>query len=185
LTINYFFDTLTNEAGTRGTTLSDDGKRVERFGGGISRRASASRSRFARKHPNLAAETRMTKKANVMSRTRASNGRSRPNGIEMKEIRNKVKAITEKYEPEKVILFGSYAARNATSASDVDLLVIINTKRSTWDLAVEISSSLKHSFPMDILVRTPREIARRLKYGDFFIKDIMEKGKVLYERTGE
>ncbi len=120
-----------------------------------------------------------------MSRTRESNGRSRPGGIEMKEIKDKVKAITEKYEPEKIILFGSYVAGNTTPASDVDLLVIVDTKRSTWDLAVEISSSLKHSFPMDILVRTPQEIARRLKYGDFFIKDIMEKGKVLYERTGE
>ncbi len=121
----------------------------------------------------------MTRKANTMTRIREGNGRSRPNGIEMKEIRNKVKAITEKYGPEKIILFGSYAAGNATPASDVDLLVIVNTKRSTWDLAVEISSSLKHSFPMDILVRTPQEIARRLKYGDFFIRDIMEKGKVL------
>jgi predicted nucleotidyltransferase len=120
-----------------------------------------------------------------MSRTRESNGRSRSGGIDMKEIRNKVKAITEKYEPEKIILFGSCAAGNTTSASDVDLLIIMNTNRSTWDLAVEISSTLKHSFPMDILVRTPQEIARRLKYGDFFIRDIMEKGKVLYERTGE
>jgi predicted nucleotidyltransferase len=127
----------------------------------------------------------MIRKANTMSRTRESNGRSRSGGIDMKEIRNKVKAITEKYEPEKIILFGSCAAGNTTSASDVDLLIIMNTNRSTWDLAVEISSTLKHSFPMDILVRTPQEIARRLKYGDFFIRDIMEKGKVLYERTGE
>lgn len=36
---------------------------------------------------------------------------------------------------------------------------------------------------MDILVRTPQEIAKRLEYGDFFISDIMEKGKVVYERA--
>jgi predicted nucleotidyltransferase len=103
--------------------------------------------------------------------------------IEMNEIKDTIKTITEKFKPEKIILFGSYAASNATPASDVDLLVIMNTNRSTWDLAGEISSILKHSFPMDILVRTPQEIARRLEYGDFFIRDIMEKGKVLYERA--
>jgi predicted nucleotidyltransferase len=101
----------------------------------------------------------------------------------MNDIKDKVLTIAEKFEPEKIILFGSYAAGTPASNSDVDLLIIMDTKRSTWDLAVEISSSLKHSFPMDILVRTPQEIARRLEYGDFFIRDIIERGKVLYERA--
>jgi len=101
----------------------------------------------------------------------------------MDEVNDKVKTIAERFEVEKIILFGSYAVGHPTTGSDIDLLVIMDTNRSTWDLAVEISSSVKHSFPMDILVRTPQEIARRLKYGDFFIKDIMEKGKVLYERS--
>jgi len=107
----------------------------------------------------------------------------RHRNVEMNEIKDKVKTIAEKFEPDKIILFGSYAAGNPTSDSDVDLLIIMDTQRSTWNLAVEISSTLKHSFPMDILVRTPQEIARRLQYGDFFIQDIMEKGKVLYERV--
>jgi predicted nucleotidyltransferase len=101
--------------------------------------------------------------------------------IGIKEIEEKVRPIIEKFRPEKIILFGSYAAGNPTPASDVDLLVILNTDRSTLELAAEVSSSIKHSFPMDILVRTPQEIAKRLQYGDFFIRDIMETGKVLYE----
>lgn len=103
--------------------------------------------------------------------------------VEMNEIKDKVQTIAEKYEPDKIILFGSYAAGNPTSDSDVDLLIIMDTTRSTWDLAVEISSTLKHSFPMDILVRTPQEITKRLEYGDFFIRDIIDRGKVLYERA--
>jgi predicted nucleotidyltransferase len=103
--------------------------------------------------------------------------------VALNEIKDKVRTIVEKFEPEKIILFGSYVAGTPTSDSDIDLLIIMDTKRSTWDLAVEISSALKHSFPMDILVRTPHEIAKRLEYGDFFISDIMEKGKVLYERA--
>jgi predicted nucleotidyltransferase len=101
--------------------------------------------------------------------------------IGIKEIEEKVRPIIEKYRPDKIILFGSYAAGNPTPASDVDLLVIMNTERSTLELAAEVSSAVKHSFPMDILVRTPQEINRRLQYGDFFIRDIMETGKVLYE----
>lgn len=103
--------------------------------------------------------------------------------IGIKEIEEKVRPIIEKYRPDKIILFGSYAAGNPTPASDVDLLVILDSNRSTWDLSIEISLSIKHTFPMDILVRTPQEIARRLQYGDFFIRDIMETGKVLYERA--
>jgi len=103
--------------------------------------------------------------------------------IGMPEIVDKIQTIAEKFEPAKIILFGSYAAGSPTSDSDVDLLIIMNTDRSTWDIAVEISSALKHSFPMDIIVRTPQEIARRLESGDSFIQDIMEKGKVLYDRA--
>jgi len=103
--------------------------------------------------------------------------------ISINEINDKAQVIVSKYKPDKIMLFGSYANGDPSPDSDVDLLVIIDTKKSTWDLAVEISLALKHSFPMDILVRTPQEIARRLKHGDFFIRNIMENGKVLYERV--
>lgn len=105
--------------------------------------------------------------------------------IDIKKIEAQALAIAKQYQPEKIILFGSYATGNPTPDSDVDLLVIIDTKRSTWELGVEISLMLKHSFPLDIIVKTPQEIIKRLNYGDFFIRDIVEKGKVLYERTGK
>ncbi len=101
----------------------------------------------------------------------------------MNEINDKVRVIVENFQPEKVILFGSYANGTPGPTSDIDLLVIIDTEQSTWDLAVEISLALKHSMPIDIIVRTPKEIARRLECGDFFIKNVMETGKVLYERN--
>ena len=116
----------------------------------------------------------------TMSRTEPIAGQRH---INISEINDKVQVIVRKYSPDKIMLFGSYAKGNPSPDSDVDLLVIIDTKQSTWELAVEISLALKHSFPMDIIVRTPQEIARRLKYGDFFIKNIMENGKVLYERV--
>lgn len=100
------------------------------------------------------------------------------------EINKQAQIIAEKFNPEKIILFGSYANGNPTPESDVDLLIIVNSNRSTWELSVEISLILDHVFPIDILVKTTWEIERRLTYGDFFIEDIINNGKILYERAG-
>ncbi|MDI6731078.1 MAG: nucleotidyltransferase domain-containing protein [Candidatus Margulisbacteria bacterium] len=83
-------------------------------------------------------------------------------------------------DPEKIILFGSYAYGNPNKDSDVDLLFIKDTdlkgiKRHSW-----ASTSIPHLFPMDILIKTPDEVKKRLKLGDPFYKEIMQKGKVLY-----
>jgi len=100
------------------------------------------------------------------------------------EIEKLVQFIAEKFNPKKVILFGTYAYGEATSESDVDLMIIVNSNKSTWELSVEISSALDHTFPLDIVVKSGQEIEDRLASGDFFIEDIIEKGKVLYERPG-
>jgi predicted nucleotidyltransferase len=125
--------------------------------------------------------TAVTSNAMTMSQAKNFAGQSR---INISEINDKVRTIVNKYSPDKIVLFGSYAKGNSGINSDVDLLVIMDTKQSTWDLAVEISLAVKHTFPMDIIVRTPQEIARRLQYGDVFITSIMENGKILYERAG-
>ena len=116
-----------------------------------------------------------------MSRTKTL---ARKSHIDTSVINDNVQLIAKQFKPDKIVLFGSHAKSNSNYASDVDLLVIMDTDQSTWDLTVEISLALKHSFPMDIIVRTPQEIARRLQQGDFFIQSIMENGKVLYERAG-
>lgn len=81
----------------------------------------------------------------------------------MELLHDVVQRIVRVYEPEKIILFGSYANGIPTLNSDIDLLIILDTDRPTLDVAVEISLLFPHAFPMDILVRTPAEIHRRLK----------------------
>lgn len=103
--------------------------------------------------------------------------------INEQEINDKVNFIIENYNPEMIILFGSYASGEPSPESDVDLLIVVETTRSTLELSSEISQKLRHNFPIDIIVRTPQEISKRIKHGDFFIQNVMEKGKVLYERT--
>ena len=99
------------------------------------------------------------------------------------EIETIVGIIVEKIDPVKIILFGSYAAGKATPESDVDLLVIVDTKPSNWELATQLSALIDHRFPVEILVRSAEEIERRLEMGDFFVRSMIEKGKVLYERS--
>jgi len=101
------------------------------------------------------------------------------------EIKVQAKRVVEKFDPEKIILFGSYAYGKPTLQSDVDLLIIVDTNESTLKLSSEIALSLEHSFPLDIIVKTPGQIKSRLQKGDFFIEDIINLGKVIYERTNK
>jgi uncharacterized protein len=86
--------------------------------------------------------------------------------------------------PEKIILFGSYASGTPTADSDVDLLVIVDTQARPVDRYLHVSRLLRpRPFPLDLLVKTPEEIAQALAREDAFIGEITTQGRVLYERT--
>ena len=94
-----------------------------------------------------------------------------------------VQRIVTTLKPEQVILFGSYAYGQPTPDSDVDLLVIMNTNAPDKERYLAVCRLLRpRPFPVDILVRTPQEIVQALAKGDFFIREITSRGKVLYER---
>jgi len=97
-----------------------------------------------------------------------------------------IERIVSELKPEKIILFGSYAYGNPTPDSDVDLLVIMKTKAREIDRYVAVSNLLyPRQFPVDILVKTPQEMeAEARKTGNFFMREILKKGRVLYERSG-
>jgi predicted nucleotidyltransferase len=91
--------------------------------------------------------------------------------------------IARKFKPQKIILFGSYAYGKPKKESDVDMLVIMSFEGKGSHKATEILIETDPRFPIDLLVRTPDQIKRRLELGDFFIREITQKGKVLYEAT--
>ena len=104
-------------------------------------------------------------------------------GISLQSIRNVTRRIAEEFRPEKIVLFGSYAYGTPGPDSDVDLLVVMDTSLSSRQQRLEISRVISpRPFPMDILVRTPKDLAERLKLGDSFLQDIISRGKVVYER---
>jgi predicted nucleotidyltransferase len=101
--------------------------------------------------------------------------------VAMKDIRALSRRIARTFRPRRIVLFGSYAEGRATPDSDVDLLVILPHQGPAVEKSVEIRLATRPPFPMDLLVRTPREVRQRLAMGDTFIRDILQRGKVLYE----
>jgi len=100
-----------------------------------------------------------------------------------KSLRPAIQRIVEELEPEKIVLFGSYAYGEPNPHSDVDLLVIMKTKASAKDRSWAVSRLLlPRPFPVDILVKTPQEVKKGIETGDFFLKEILTQGKVLYDR---
>ena len=98
-------------------------------------------------------------------------------------INDVVRQIAEKFKPEKIILFGSYAYGKPTQVSDVDLLVIMKTNLREHQQEIAILTSIEYHFGLDLLVRRPETLQKRIGLGDVFLKEIMSKGKVVYERT--
>jgi predicted nucleotidyltransferase len=90
----------------------------------------------------------------------------------------------ERFRPERVILFGSHAYGKPDADSDVDLLVVMPAKNELTMMG-RIAQAIWAPFPLDLLVRTPENLAKRLAWDDWFLKEVMEKGIVLYDASGE
>jgi predicted nucleotidyltransferase len=102
--------------------------------------------------------------------------------IPLAAIRRFVRQIAARFQPEKIILFGSYAYGTPHAESDVDLMVIMPA-HDVVALSIRIGLALERPFSVDIHVRTPKQIERGLREDDWdwFLREVMEKGKVLYE----
>ena len=101
--------------------------------------------------------------------------------IPQKAIDEVVRQIAEKFQPQKIILFGSYARGKPRPESDVDMLVIMDTPLKEVEQAIEICQQIEYRFGLDLIVRTPKRLQERLEMGDWFLRDVMEEGNVVYE----
>jgi predicted nucleotidyltransferase len=102
--------------------------------------------------------------------------------IEWAKIQRDCDAIAREFKPRRIVVFGSYAYGRPTPDSDVDVMVVMpfSKKRRTRP-SLAIRQRIAAGFPVDILVREPGEIARRLRRGDAFITDVLTRGEVMYE----
>ena len=103
------------------------------------------------------------------------------NSVTLKDIREIVRQIVERFRPQKVILFGSHAQGRPTKDSDVDLLVVMDANEQTLHTAARISAAIDHPVPLDIIVFRPSDLEASLQRKGVFATEVMAKGVVLYE----
>jgi predicted nucleotidyltransferase len=100
--------------------------------------------------------------------------------IPLAAIKRFARKIAAKFQPHKIILFGSYAYGQPHNESDVDLLVVMPAS-DVVNMAIRISLAFERQFSYDLIVRTPKQIELGLRDNDWFLREIMEKGTTLYE----
>ncbi len=105
--------------------------------------------------------------------------------IRHKAIRLIEQILRERYQPEKIVLFGSSSTGRLKPGSDIDLLIVKKTNQPFFRRLVEVRSLVsrwRKGIPFDPIVVTPQELSQRLARGDQFLADILRSGKVLYAR---
>lgn len=100
-----------------------------------------------------------------------------PNNI----IQELVARIAEKFIPQRIILFGSYASNTPQPESDIDLLIVMDTPLREAQQALKIRQYINPIFGIDLLVYTPARLTERLELGDSFLREIVATGVVVYE----
>jgi predicted nucleotidyltransferase len=96
-------------------------------------------------------------------------------------IRRFARQVAGRFHPDKIRLLGSYAYGKPHADSDVDILVIMPA-RNELDQAVKICLAVDYNFPLDLLVRTPKNLAWRLAEGDSFLREVVSRGKSSIKR---
>ena len=99
-----------------------------------------------------------------------------------KDVNKIITQIKKGYKPEKIILFGSFACGRPKENSDVDLVVIKETRERPFQRMMKTAKIVKSPLGADILIYTPKEWATALKEQNFFIEEIAKKGKTVYVR---
>ncbi|HNR30688.1 MAG TPA: nucleotidyltransferase domain-containing protein [Candidatus Hydrogenedentes bacterium] len=102
--------------------------------------------------------------------------------VSMEEIQALADRIAAEFQPERIILFGSYARGNPTEDSDVDLLVVLPFEGKSFWQSLDILNRADPAFSADIIAREPDDTRRRYEQGDPLIRDALDSGRLLYER---
>jgi predicted nucleotidyltransferase len=99
----------------------------------------------------------------------------------MRAVRQFARRVADQFDPDAIILFGSHAYGQPNADSDVDILVVMPA-RNQLDQAAKIRLELPAPFAMDLIVRTPKKIREALADGESFTREVLSKGKILYEK---
>jgi predicted nucleotidyltransferase len=100
-----------------------------------------------------------------------------------KHISEMARLIAEKFQPDRIILFGSHARGEADFDSDVDLLVLMNVSGSRREMANQIDLALTdRELPVDVIVMTPEQFEKDRHFAGTLARPADRGGRILYER---
>lgn len=103
--------------------------------------------------------------------------------VDFRDIQALADRIAKRFNPERIILFGSYATGTAGPDSDVDLLVVLPFEGKNFRKSLEITNAVNPMFSADILARRPDDTQWRYRHGDPLVKEAIDHGRILYERN--
>jgi len=122
-----------------------------------------------------------TRKSNSKRVEKRKNGGVSASPVTLELLREIAQKVVRAFRPKNIILFGSYAYGKPTSDSDLDLLVIMETRDRPAERIRKVSDLFDpRPLPMDFIVLTPSEIRHRLSGFDPFLEEVLEKGQRLY-----
>lgn len=101
--------------------------------------------------------------------------------IPMKDIRAFARRIAAEFKPRRINPFGSYAYGKTKEDSAVDYFIEMDYTGEAVDTAVAIRLALYPGYPIDLIIRSPEEVRKRRTKNDWFIREILDHGKVRYE----
>ena len=100
------------------------------------------------------------------------------------EIENIKNIIIKAYKPEKIILFGSAATGKINEGSDLDIFIVKKTTSSFTQRYIDVTKLFSaKKIPADFIVYTPEEFMKAQKQKRFFLEQVLNQGKILYEKT--
>lgn len=99
-----------------------------------------------------------------------------------RKVSQEIKSIVKNYNPDKIIVFGSYANNTMNKESDMDLIIIKNTKEKFLDRINKVLESMSGCAKFDVLVYNEKEIEKMLKDGNDFLETALKEGIIIYEK---
>jgi len=103
--------------------------------------------------------------------------------VQMNDIQELANRIAREFKPDRIILFGSYARGTPGADSDVDLLVVLPFEGKGFWKSLEILNHVNAPYALDLLTYRPDAVAWRYAQGGPLIRDALDHGRVLYERS--
>jgi len=101
--------------------------------------------------------------------------------ISQEKINEVINRIVKNINPEKIILFGSYASGNPSEESDLDILIVKEMRMPRYKRSREVKKHLRGmKIPIDVIVYTKKEIKKWENTETAFINQAIKQGKLLY-----